>query len=105
MIDNTPVVVLEIMGDRFKGGILPNARDFFKLPLKSSQLNIWRCDSLSKKSKVWRLDDLPEHSSVPEVKLQARTCCCSSFALSLKLSVAVGLVVIQTALVGHPTAT
>ncbi|XP_049527324.1 LOW QUALITY PROTEIN: uncharacterized protein LOC125947055 [Dermacentor silvarum] len=58
LIDSTPVVVLEIMADHFKGGILPNARDFFKLPLKSSQLNIWRCNTLSNERKVWHLDDL-----------------------------------------------
>nr|XP_050042572.1 uncharacterized protein LOC126539779 [Dermacentor andersoni] len=58
LIDSAPVVVLEIMGDHFKGGILPNAWDFFNLPLKSSQLNIWRCNTLSNRSKVWPLDDL-----------------------------------------------
>ncbi|XP_075535096.1 uncharacterized protein LOC142570615 [Dermacentor variabilis] len=58
LIDSAPVVVLEIMEDYFKGGILPNARDFFKHPLKSSQLNIWRCNALSNRTKVWPLDDL-----------------------------------------------
>nr|XP_050034043.1 uncharacterized protein LOC126530800 [Dermacentor andersoni] len=58
LIDSAPVVVLEIMGDHFEGGILPHSRDFFKLPLKSSQLNIWRCNTLSNRSKVWPLDDL-----------------------------------------------
>ncbi|KAL1469385.1 hypothetical protein MTO96_025109 [Rhipicephalus appendiculatus] len=53
-----PVVVEEIMGDQFKGAILPHARDFFKVPLKSSQLDIWRCDISSNGTKVWPLEQL-----------------------------------------------
>ncbi|KAL3218934.1 hypothetical protein MRX96_050586 [Rhipicephalus microplus] len=58
LLKDGPVVVEEIMGDQFKGGILPYAREFFKVPLKSSQLDIWRCDTFSDKTKVWPLQEL-----------------------------------------------
>ncbi|KAL1482476.1 hypothetical protein MTO96_033772 [Rhipicephalus appendiculatus] len=51
-------VVEEIMGDQFRGAILPHARDFFKVPLKSSQLDIWRCDTSRNGTKVWPLEQL-----------------------------------------------
>ncbi|KAL3193869.1 hypothetical protein MRX96_000156 [Rhipicephalus microplus] len=58
LLKDGPVLVGEIMGDEFKGGILPYARDFFKVPLKSSELDILCIDTFSNKTKVWPLQEL-----------------------------------------------
>ncbi|KAG0444568.1 hypothetical protein HPB47_013649 [Ixodes persulcatus] len=58
MLSESPVVVLKILGDSFEGGILPNPRNFFRVPLKSSELGIWRCDSFKLEAKIWPLADL-----------------------------------------------
>ncbi|KAL1472620.1 hypothetical protein MTO96_039210 [Rhipicephalus appendiculatus] len=58
LFKDDPVVFEEIIEDLFKGAILPDARDFFKVPVKSSQLDIWRCDTSSNGSKLWPLEQL-----------------------------------------------
>ncbi|KAM7306470.1 uncharacterized protein ISCGN_010173 [Ixodes scapularis] len=60
MLNKSPVVVLEILQDSFKGGILPNVRVFFKVPMKSSELGVWRCDTFRQGTKVWPLSDIRE---------------------------------------------
>ncbi|XP_040356862.2 uncharacterized protein LOC121046562 [Ixodes scapularis] len=68
MFSESPVVVLKILSDSFEGGILPNPRNFFKVPLKSSELGIWRCDSIELEAKIWPLADL--QNAVQCVKLE-----------------------------------
>lgn len=67
LLANSPVIVLEILGDIFKGGILHNARDFFEVPRQSSRLGIWQCDPFRRGTRMWRLVDL--HNKIQCLKL------------------------------------
>lgn len=55
LLEDSLVVVLEKLEDSFKGTVLGNKRDFFKVPLKSSCLHIWKCDAASHKVETWPL--------------------------------------------------
>lgn len=81
MLSESNVVGLEILGDSFEGIILPKPRNFFKVPLKYSELGIWRCDSFELQSKIWpflgllnalqcvKLDYKQGHVGLPMVSL------------------------------------
>lgn len=58
LLKEGPVVVMEVLEDSVKGEILENLRDFFKVPLRSSCLNIWKCDAVSHNAKTWPLADV-----------------------------------------------
>ncbi|XP_040356744.1 uncharacterized protein LOC121046507 [Ixodes scapularis] len=58
MLNESAVVVLKLLEDRFKASILPNMTDFFELPIKSSAIGIWQCDSLTHVTKMYNLSEL-----------------------------------------------
>lgn len=47
LLDDGPVVVLEVTQSNFKAAALRNPRSFYKVPLQSSVLCIWKCDAAS----------------------------------------------------------
>ncbi|XP_037512216.2 uncharacterized protein LOC119388952 [Rhipicephalus sanguineus] len=58
LLDDGPAVVVEVNDSSCKAAALQNPRDFYKVPLQSSWLRIFKCDASSGDVKTWRLEDL-----------------------------------------------
>ncbi|KAL1443321.1 hypothetical protein MTO96_007530 [Rhipicephalus appendiculatus] len=58
LLDDGPAVVVEVGDSNFQATVLRNPRNFYKVPLQSSWLRIYKCDAASSNVRTWRLEHI-----------------------------------------------
>ncbi|XP_077505009.1 uncharacterized protein LOC144114879 [Amblyomma americanum] len=68
LVDNCAVVIVDLLGCNAKAGILPNGREFFRVPIDSSRMDVRRYSALGQETKIWPISYIK--NKVRCIKLQ-----------------------------------